>query len=116
MDKHARLLLFYERLRVARPAGTHDEAYKLLCETLNAVEDEHSGVTYNPDNFRTDGRLYPPQADSARRDEDFPDVVRYRSFMHNTFIGSNGAILVKEIKTDEVQFSKFGADGKGVWG
>jgi len=116
MDKHARLRLFYERLRAAGPASTHDEAYTLLCETLNAVEDEHSGVTYNPDNFRTDGRLYPPQPDSARRDDVFPDVVRYRNFMHNTFIASNGAIAVKEITKDEVQFSKFGADGKGVWG
>ena len=60
MDRYARLQLFYERLQAAAAASTRDESYALLCVTLNAVEDEHSGVPNNPDNWQTDGRLYPP--------------------------------------------------------
>ena len=57
MDKRARLQVFYERLQAAPPAETREKAYGLLCETLNAVEDEHSGVANDPRNWQTDGRL-----------------------------------------------------------
>jgi hypothetical protein len=40
MDKYARLEMFYERLQAAPAAQTREEAYALLCATLNAVEDE----------------------------------------------------------------------------
>lgn len=115
MDKKARLKLFYERLGAAPAASTHDEAFALIRTTLDAVEDEHSGVPNNPQNFQTDGRLYPPQIDSVRKVEGLPDVLRYRSSNHNTFIGSNGAIEVRQIDPEEGQFAKPGADGKGVW-
>ena len=115
MDKFARLQLFYERLQAAPAASTHNESYTLLCDTLNAVEDEHSGVPNNPSNWQTDGRLYPPQTDRVYAVDGFPEVVRYRSFKHDTYIGSNGAIEVKVIATNEVDFTKPGANGKGVW-
>jgi hypothetical protein len=116
MTKGERLALFYERLQAATAASSHDEAYALLCSTLNAVENEHSGVPFNPDNWQTDGRMYPPQQDRASRVEGFPEVIRYGSFRHNTFIASNGAIEVRIIATDAVHFVKPGANGKGVWG
>ncbi|MBP9091944.1 hypothetical protein KBI23_13040 [bacterium] len=115
MDRYTRLQLFYARLQAAPNASTHDESYALLCDTLNSVEDEHSGVPYNPDNFQTDGRLYPPQPDRSYAVDGFPDVVRYRNFGHNTYIAKNGAIEVKVIATNEVDFTKPGANGKGVW-
>ncbi len=115
MDKYARLQLFYERLHAAPAANTHDESYVLICATLNAVEDEHSGVPHNPDNWQTDGRLYPPQPDSSYAVDGFPNVVRYRSFGHNTYIAINGAIEVKVVATNEVDFKKPGSNGKGVW-
>lgn len=115
MDKKGRLLLFYQQLRQAPAASTHEEAYALICKTLDAVEDEHSGVPKNPDNWQTDGRLYPPQPDRSYAVDGFPDVVRYKSFGHNTYIASNGAIEVKIVATNEVDFAKPGANGKGVW-
>ena len=115
MDKYARLQLFYERLQAAPAASTHDESYALVCDTLNAVEDEHSGVPNNPNNWQTDGRLYPPQPDRSYAVDGFPGVVRYRSFGHNTYIASNGAIEVKVVATNEVDFTKPAANGKGVW-
>ncbi len=33
----------------------------------------------------------------------------------NTYIASNGAIEVKVVATNEVDFTKPGANGKGVW-
>jgi len=101
MDKCARLQLFYERLHAAPAQSTHDESFVLLCDTLNAVEDEHSGVPSNPDNFQTDGRLYPPQSDCSYAVDGFPDVTRYRSAGHNTYISTNGAIEIKVVATNE---------------
>ncbi len=115
MDKYARLELFYERLQAAPPAQTREEAYALLCSTLNAIEDEHSGVLNNPASWLTDGRLYPPQQDRVYAVSGFPEVLRYGSFKHDTFIASNGAIEVRIIATGAVQFSKAGGNGKGVW-
>jgi hypothetical protein len=115
MDKDARLQLFYQRLQAAPAASTHDESYALLCDTLNAVEDEHSGVPNNPSNWQTDGRLYPPQTDMVYAVDGFPGVRRYNSFKHDTYIASNGAIEVKIIASNVVDFTKPGANGKGVW-
>jgi hypothetical protein len=115
MNKSARLVVFYERLQASSPAGTREEAYDLLCSILNAVEDEHSGVLNNPQNWQTDGRLYPPQQDRVYTVPGFPEVIRYNSFKHDTFVGSNGAIEVRSIATGVVQFAKPGANGKGVW-
>jgi hypothetical protein len=115
MDKLARLEIFYERLQAAPAAQTGKDAYELLCATLNAVEDEYSGVPYNPPSWRTDGRLYPPQQDRVYAVPGFPDVLRYNSFKHDTFIASNGAIEVRIIAAGAVDFAKAGANGKGVW-
>jgi hypothetical protein len=101
----------------AEPQRTFEDAYELLCSTLNSVEDELSGVEYNPENWMTDGRLYPPQQDSFRRDCDgYAEVVRMRTRGHNVFIGPNGAIEIEVVHSSEIIFSKDGADGEGVWG
>lgn len=115
MNKQARLELFYQRLRESPAARTHDEAYALLCATLNAVEDEHSGVPNNPSSWQTDGRLYPPQQDRVYAVSGFPEVLRYNSFKHDTYIAGNGAIEVRIIASGAVHFAKLGDNGKGVW-
>lgn len=115
MEKDARLKLFYQILEAAPAASTHDEGYELICNTLNAIEDEHSGVPNNPNAWKRDGRLYPPQKDRAYAVAGFPRVIRYRSFNHETYIAANGAIEVKLVATGKIDFTKPGADGKGVW-
>lgn len=114
MTKAERLDEFFRRLAAAPTAADSDEAYRLLCDTLNAVEDELSGEPYDPAAWRTQGRMYPPQADSARRVPDFPAVTRYRSKGHNSFVGTGGAIEIRDT-AGRVLFTKAGADGKGVW-
>jgi hypothetical protein len=89
MDKKARLELFYETLGAAPAATTRDEAYALICTTLNAIEDEHSGVPNTPSNWQTDGRLYPPQTDRAYAVDGFPELIRYTaSSTTHTLLGT----------------------------
>ncbi len=97
LDRRQRIAVFLDRLGSAAHAASHDEAFELLKRTLTAVEDEFSGVPEDPDNHLDDGRLYPPQEDSRRKVPGRPDLIRYRSKGHNTWIGSNGAIRIEEL-------------------
>jgi hypothetical protein len=115
LSKQERLTIFFERLDEAPPASTHEVAYELLCDTLNSIEDEFNDVPFNPDNWQTDGRMYPPQPDRAYEVDGHPHLTRYKSFKHNTYIGDNGAIEVRSFPEETVLFSKQGADGRGVW-
>ena len=101
-------------LRWTPSAATFDEARRLLEETLNAVEDEMSGSPFDPSQWQTDGRMYPPQNDSERSVPDHPNVRRFRSRAHNTYIGTNGALEIRTTE-GEVLISKPGADGRSVW-
>jgi hypothetical protein len=105
---------FLRRVASAAAVTTYDQAYKLICTTLNQVEDEMTSIPYNPSNWMTDGRMYPPQADSVRLDKEYPCVKRLRSLRHNTYIGENGSIEIRTIDGDVI-CAKPGADGQGVW-
>ena len=113
-----RIEVFLKHLGEAKAAAGGEEAFDLLASTLNGVEDSFSGVAYDPDKHLTDGRLYPPQADSRRDVPGRKDVVRYRSRGHNTWIADNGAIRIEKIaKGTEPAvccLNKPGADGKTV--
>ena len=114
LTKAARLRLFLARLAAAPAAASHNEALALIAAVLYAVEDEHSGVPANPANWRTDGRMYPPQFDYARASAELPGVTTYRSVAHRTLIASNGAITIIELSTSTVLIEKAGGDGKGL--
>lgn len=117
-SKRARLAVFFEKLKAASPASTHDEAFDLLAAVLNEVENELTTIPFNPSTWQTDGRMYPPQPDSVRDVAGYPTVKRYRSVGHNTLIADNGAIEIMALPFPggKVLFSKLGADGKDVWG
>jgi hypothetical protein len=122
LTKGQRLRLFVDRLRGQPGASSKAEALQQIRDTMNAVEDAHSGAPNEPANHETDGRMYPPQDDAARPVVNRPDVTRYRSKGHNTFIRDNGAIEIRPADAGNgpdgagrATFTKPGADGRGVW-
>ena len=92
----------------------NQDARKLLDDTLNAVEDEMSGVPHNPTTWLTDGRMYPVQDDNIRDVPGQPDVKRLRANDHNIYIGKNGAIRIVQISTNETALDKPGQDGHRI--
>ena len=104
-------------LELAACAASFNEAYALLCDTINKIEDTLTVIPYDPSHWQTDGRIYPPQIDSQRDVPGHDNVTRFRSRGHNTFIAQNGAFEIQELGSDpaKILFSKRGADGKGVW-
>ncbi len=113
--KAERIAEFFRRLADLPPQTNQLSARQALEGTLNAVEDDLSGVPFNPDGWRTDGRMYPVQDDNAADVEGHPGVQALRSRGHETFVATNGAIEIRESTTDKVVFTKAGADGKGAW-
>jgi len=114
-NKHERFQEFLRRLAAAPPADAFASAFQLLSDTLNAVEDEWSGIPFHIDHWETDGRMYPPQEDNLRDVPGHAGVKRFRSIGHNTFIAPQGAIEIREVTSDVIVFQKHGADGQGVW-
>jgi hypothetical protein len=111
VSRKQRLREFVKRLEAAANANSLAAALELLRTTLNAVEDEFSGIPNNPLLWESDGRLYPPQEDSGRNVPDRPSVRRYRSVGHNTFIGQNGAIRIETL-AGAIILDKAGADDR----
>jgi hypothetical protein len=117
LPKVERLALFRQRLQESRPAVNHEEAMVLLARTLNGVEDEFSGVPYNPEEPGTDGRMYPPHERFRYLKWECASVRCYRQVAHATFVADNGAVEIRSRKgaeLGEVIFSKPGQDGREV--
>ena len=113
LGKLERLEIFLTRLQVCSPAGSAAEAFALIATILNETENELTKIPADPPMWKTDGRLYPPQADSARKVPGRPDVTRYVSLKHTIWIGANGAIRVAA-RDGRLQLKKAGCDGRQV--
>lgn len=114
-----RLQIFYGRLAEAPSVCTAEEALNQIAQILNAVEDEFSGLPYDPPSWRERRRLYPPDQAFERDLPGWPTVRKFRQTGHSTFIGANGSIEIQfdtpHPKAGCVVFAKLGSDGKGVW-
>ena len=113
VTKQVRFEMFIERLAVADSANSMNGAHQLLSRVLNEVEDELTDIPFSPENYISDGRMYPPQEDSRRDVKCRDDIIRYRSKEHNTYVSKNGAILILGIN-GIVYLNKSGSDGKGI--
>lgn len=111
-SKKERLAIFYARLAAEPAAASHDEARALLERVLNAVENEFSGVPYEPESME---RMYPPMDDNQRAVSGNQGIMRYRSKGNYTYIGANGAISITGLEGESL-FSKAGADGQKLGG
>jgi len=105
------LEIILARLSDAQPCRTKDEAYALLTEIITRVDDELSGAANAPHLWESDGRLYPPQEDMAKRSEKWVGAVEYRNVRHLTVFSENGAIKIFEMPQRICIFSKPDAEG-----
>lgn len=115
VPKVQRLHEVYRRLAQAPAAGTFMEMRGQLDDVLNAVEDQLTGIPYDPHCWQTDGRLYPVQDDNVFGVEGSPRVMLLRARGSMIYIGDNGAIEIQDVVSGVVELSKPGADGRGVW-
>jgi hypothetical protein len=115
VSKQERLQEIYRRLAQAPAAGTFTEMRRQLDDVLNEVEDQLSGVPFDPRRWATDGRLYPVQDDSVYDVDGQPRVMLLRARRSEIYIGDNGAIEIRDASSGGVEFNKPGADGHGVW-
>jgi hypothetical protein len=112
-SKQERFTEFIRRLGEATPASSAPEALAQLSQILNEVEDLLTEIPYNPHTWMSDGRMYPPQIDN-KRSTAHPEVDRYRSRSHNTFIGHHGAIQIVSLPQNVIILDKPGMNGMKV--
>ncbi len=112
-NKGERLAEIFRRMAESPACSSADEAYRLLCLTIDAVEDEWTDTPNEPANYKVDGRIYPPQADRCYPVQGRSDLVRHGSKGHNTFIRENGAIRIV-LRGGKIVFEKPGYDGRGT--
>ncbi|HEX8193736.1 MAG TPA: hypothetical protein VF552_12640 [Allosphingosinicella sp.] len=117
MDRTQRFALFVDELRRVAPAATLHEARDQLETILNRIEDAHSGAPFRPENWRDDGRMYPP-GDDYERKSPFKGARLFRTRGHYVLIGQNGAIRISSAKRAadapdaEIILDKAGTDGR----
>ncbi|MCA8913111.1 MAG: hypothetical protein KDB82_15530 [Planctomycetes bacterium] len=115
-----RLAICFERLATAPPADSYEAALKLVCDTLDQVEDEFSGEPNDPSRWMELDRMFPPLADNLFPDTPRKGVTTAVTRGHNILIGSNGSVEIhRRVKTDKekttiLEMSKPGADGRGL--
>ena len=111
--KAERFAEFLRRPGIAPAASSFAGAFRQIADILNAVEDDLTSIPYDPANWQDDGRMYPPQPDSARVVPGRSDVTRFRSRAQNTLIGDNGAIEIRDLSGRPI-LTKAGTNGRMI--
>lgn len=120
LPRWARLEVYYHRMRMAPAVRSHSEAMQLMADVLNGVEEEFSGVPYDPLEPGNDGRMYPPDPRFLARRASPSGVRVYRQRGHVTYVAENGAIETREVQSDAegifeyTVLDKVGSDGRRV--
>lgn len=107
MSRRERLEELFRRLAAAPAPTSADEAFDLICRTLEEVEDELSGITKAdppPSPEQDDGRMYPPQGGYVRRTADGGIVARSRR--HRIVIDRDGRMKIRSLDTGDVEFER----------
>ncbi len=112
VSQRERTDIFLERLAAAPACSTDAEALEALARILTGVEDEFTTIPNDPSQWKTDGRLYPPQTDNQFAVDGHDDIVRFRNRKHSTLIGANGAIKIT--KEGATCLDKPGSDGRTI--
>ena len=105
-----RLAEVYRRLYGLPAARSAEEAFQMICDTLEGVEDEYSGIPRReppPEPPATDGRMYPPTGTNVVRLASGAILARARR--HSIEISKQGAILIRKRGDGTVDFEKAGA-------
>jgi hypothetical protein len=113
MDRSQRLALYFAELKQAPAAHDRASAHALLAKILNGIEDAHSGVPNDPENWMTDERLYPPQ-DDQEQPSPIAGAAVFLARGHSIWIGDNGAIRIENRRQPHrgrIELDKPGADG-----
>lgn len=107
-----RLQLFFAALEAAEAVASADAALELLAQTLDAIEDAHSGVSKadNP-SLDYDGRMYPPREDYTFRQN---GSIKALTKGHMLMLGCDGSISIYSRKhPNDLVFFKQGAAKDG---
>ncbi|SNQ48029.1 conserved hypothetical protein [Frankia canadensis] len=106
---HERLQIVYHRLDELPPPASAQEALTQLNTTLDAVEDEYSGVPRDPNpGLKFDGRMYPPRDDYINRQPDGGlEAVTKGNIIK---IGPTGETTILSRRSEEVVYYRPAAD------
>ena len=102
-----RLAEVYRRLKERPHASTGTEALQQLCEVLEQVEDELSGIARqdpSPGPARFDGRMYCPEEDFVVRNPDGRLVALTRG--HRIEIAADGSLRIINKLTGQTEFER----------
>ena len=102
-----RLTEFYRRLRLLPSCNTADLALQQICETLEQVEDECSGIakrTPPPGPADFDGRMYCPYPDFVQRYDDGSILALTRG--HRIEIAASGSVRIIGKLSNLLEFEK----------
>lgn len=103
-----RLAIVYQRLDALPPASGPEEAYRNLADTMNVVEDEHSGVPFDPNaGLAYDGRMYPPRADYISREADGTLVALTKG--HRIVAAPDGTLTIANRRDGREVYKRQGA-------